>query len=199
MMRWLVAVLTLATLAVLLWFLLPKGRPAPQVTAPSDALAQEVQALKAEVGGLRAHAQPKIYLVPSPPTAEVTSAPVANASADRLPERTPEQKQMEAAQTLEAKFESEPIDAAWSVTMVREIRAALSSAAPAARVLQANCATSFCRVVLGHDAEDDQREFASQVAATKPFQEGVFYDYDQTPKALKTTLYVVRRGYSFRE
>lgn len=64
-------------------------------------------------------------------------------------------------------------------------------------MLQADCATSLCRVVLGHDSEDEQRGLVHQVAAAKPFQEGVFYDYDHTEGARKTTLYVLRQGYSF--
>ena len=81
--------------------------------------------------------------------------------------------------------------------MVRELRETMSSAVPAAQILQTDCATSMCRVVLAHDLEEEQRELAHQVATAKPFQEGVFYDYGHSQGALKTTLYVLRPGYSF--
>jgi len=200
MRRWLVPAVTAVTVGVLAWAFLPQRRVAQRVAAPPEMLVQEVQALRGEVGRLRAEGQPKVYILPTTPAGEpVATAPAENAPSEQPPERTPEQRQKEAADAMEVKFESEPIDAAWSVKMVRDIRDAISSAAPATRVLQASCATSLCRVVLGHDAEDDQRGVATQVAAVKPFQEGVFYDYDHAPNALKTTLYVVRQGYSFRD
>ena len=199
MSRWMVLAVTPVGVGLIVWAFLPR-RVAQQAAAPPEVLMQEVQALKGEVGRLRDQAQPRVYLVPPTPV-EATGvvAPAESAATEPQPERTPEQKQKDAAEALEVKFESEPIDAAWSVAMTREIREAVSSAAPESRVLQANCATSLCRIVLGHDAADDQRKLLAQVVAVKPFREGVFYDYDQTPNALKTTLFVIRQGYSFRD
>ena len=200
MRRWLVPAVSVAAVGALIWAFLPPRRSAPRVAVPPDALVHEVHALRDEVGRLRAEAQPKVFILPSSPADTTPPASSAeSASSEPSPELSPEQKQRQAAEALRVKFESEPIDSAWSVAMVRDIREAISSAAPATHLLQANCATSLCRVVLGHDEEEDQRGVANQVAAAKPFREGVFYDYDHAPRALKTTLYVVRQGYSFRD
>ena len=196
---WLLA-LAVATLGSLVLVVFFRPRAPERAFSSPSTLGQEVQALRGEVGKLRANAQPKIYIVPSERVeAAATTSPAASASIEQPPERTPEQRQKDTAEELQTKFESEAIDGAWSVAMVREIREAMSSAAPAAHILQASCATSLCRIVLGHDAEDDQRGLGQQVAGAKPFREGVFYDYDLTPTALKTTLFVARQGYSFRD
>ena len=197
--RWLepsVAVLFLGLVSV--GFSLTLRRPATAKAAASpDALAREVEALRGDVVKLRADAQPKVYVVSPPPSPDAATAPPDVAASEPASPLSPEQRHAQTAADLQLKLESETIDAQWSRSMVRELRETVSAAVPGARVLQTDCATSLCRVVLAHDSEEEQRGLAHQVAAAKPFQEGVFYDYDQSEGALKTTLYVLRPGHSF--
>jgi hypothetical protein len=199
--RWLkpsVAVLVLGLVPVALSLTLRRPTSAKAAASP-ETLAQELQALRGEVVKLRADAQPKVYVV-SPPPLPLDHAPAPSGvatTAEPASPPSPEQRHAQTAAELQLKLESEAIDGAWSTLMVRELRETVSSAVPAARLLQTDCATSLCRIVLGHDSEEEQRGLAHQVAATKSFQEGVFYDYDQSQGALKTTLYVLRPGYSF--
>lgn len=174
-----------------------RSRAAAPASSP-EALAREVEALRGEVVRLRADAQPKIFVVPGaapaaePVAAEVTEKPQPSAL-------TAEERNAQSAADLGARFESEPIDAAWSTATEREIRDTLASSVPAARLIKADCATSLCRVVLAHDSEADQQAIAHHLGAAQPFQEGVFYDYQRAPGALQTTLYVLRPGYSFQD
>ena len=197
--RWLKPSVTVLVLSLVsLGFALTLRRPTTAKAAASpDALAQEVKALRGEVVKLRADAQPKVYVVAPPPHPGDATTPAAVAATEPAPPLSPEQRHAQTAADLQLKLESETIDAQWSRSMVRELRETVSAAVPAARVLQTDCATSLCRVVLAHDSEEEQRGLAHQVAATEPFQEGVFYDYDQSQGALKTTLYVLRPGHSF--
>jgi hypothetical protein len=202
--RWLkpsIAVLVLGLVPVSLSLMLRRPTPANAAASP-EALTQELQALRGEVAKLQANAQPKVYVVSPPPPRPLplddAPAPAGvAATAEPASPPSPEQRHAQTAAELQLKLESEAIDAAWSTLMVRELRETVSGAVPAARLLQTDCATSLCRIILGHDSEEEQRGLAHQVAAAKPFQEGVFYDYDQSQGALKTTLYVLRPGYSF--
>lgn len=204
--RWLkpsVTILLLALVCVGLTLTLQRPTPANAAASP-EALSQELRALRGEVVKLRAGAQPTVYVVspPQPPSAALTdAAPTADpaATAEPTPQLTAEQRNAQTAAELQLKLESESIDAAWSTPTVRDLRETISSAIPTARVLQTDCATSLCRIVLAHDLEEDQRGVAHQLATATPFQEGVFYAYDQSEGALKTTLYVLRAGYSFAD
>jgi len=190
-------------LAVVLGFLLValtatrSHRTLPVATSP-ETLTQEVRSLRGEVDRLRAAEPTRVYVV-APPAAASPSASAPIVAADEEQREEEPERQRDAVDELKMRFESEPIDAAWNASMQRDIRDSISTSLPTARLLGADCATSLCRVVIAHDSEADQRSLAGQVAGAKPFQEGVLYDYDQTPNALKTTLYVLRQGSSFRD
>lgn len=196
-----VVVILLAGSALsLAWLWRGHAKPAPAASA--EALAHEVRDLRAELNDLRsAPPRPAVYITTSSPPVD---APVVAAAgeADLKPASSPVDltaRQAEAAAQLQAKFEQESLDANWALPMVRSIRGSIATSAPTARLLEAECATSLCRVVLEHPSDEDQRSIAGQVMASEPFTEGVFYDYQHGSATPKTTLYVIRQGYSFRD
>lgn len=178
------------------------------------ALAATWSALRAEGG--RAPAKPELHATlreadgsPARPSEPAPSAPVARSDlaqpeAPATPPSPVKAQPSEAellaqvADELEDKFHGEPLDRAWSVEMKTQIRTTVRDSLPSARVLEADCATSLCRVVLRHDSLEEQRKIGFVLASAGPFQHEVFYDYDATANPPTTTLYVAREGASLR-
>jgi hypothetical protein len=163
-----------------------------------EALTREVRELQGQVQALQSNARPQVVYVSAPVEPVATTQPKAEEPPDAEPVLEPAERQLAAAADLRARFESQPVDRAWSSAATRELQESLARSTPSTRVLQVDCATSLCRVVLAHDSEDDQRALAGRVAAETGFKEGVFYDYTSTETALSTTLFVLREGHSFR-
>lgn len=128
--------------------------------------------------------------------AALQTAPVAPV---RAPAAQPQPQEVDTVAELEERLDSEPRDPAWSAAMTAEIKSAVSASAPSARVLEASCASSLCRVVLRHESADDQKAIGLTLASVGPFRNGVFYDYGTTPNSLTTRLYVIREGHSFQD
>jgi hypothetical protein len=168
----------------------------------SDALAAEFAALKRDVKKLQS--EPRVVAVSA--AQQQQAATEAESAAEDQPaapaaaaELTPEQRMDSTASDLDARLASEHRDTAWSSEMTGQIRNAVSANAPAARLLESECAASLCRVVLAHDSLEDQKNASFALAAVPPFHAGVFYHYDRDPSTPKTSLYVLREGHSFRE
>jgi hypothetical protein len=160
------------------------------------ALRKEVQLLKQTRMAVPAKAAPV-----HAPAADSTRRPEpepSDAPFSEDEEKAAEETNRQIAADLDARYTMEPVDGAWSAGTVRKIRDAAGSL-KGARLLEANCAASLCRVVLGHAATDEQHDLGMQLVALDPFKTGVFFDYDKTPGALKTTLYVLREGKTFND
>jgi uncharacterized membrane-anchored protein YhcB (DUF1043 family) len=166
----------------------------------AEDLSRQVEALRREVGELRANSPSRVYVVTQPARPHVETTPPASApDTTTAPPPNEEERHQQTADELDARFTGEAKDRGWSFSTIRQIREAIASLTPSSRVLEADCASTLCRVVLGHDSDDDQRRLAFVLPKARPFQEGVFYHYDRTPTALKTTLYVLREHHSFGE
>jgi type IV secretory pathway VirB10-like protein len=182
------------------------ARPAPPKSEQADAkLASELLALRREVQSLK-QTQTRTALAnqPSEHAAEANAAPPPAPAASDAPPVSQDDEQAAAetnrqiASELDARYTKEPADPAWSVANLRKIRD-VAATLKGARLIDANCATSLCRVVLGHNELGEQSELGRQLVALDPFTHGVFYSYDNTPGALKTTLYVLREGKTFKD
>jgi hypothetical protein len=193
-----------ALLAAAAYFICAR-RPAP-VSEQADAkLAAELLALRREVQSLK-QTQTRAALANQPSEHAVEAnapPPAAPAPSDAPPvsqddEEAAAETNRKIAEDLDARYTKEPADPAWSVGNVRKIRD-VAATLKGARLLDANCATSLCRVVLGHNEIGDQYGLGRQLVALDPFTHGVFYSYDKTPGALKTTLYVLREGKTFSD
>lgn len=174
------------------------------------ALAATWSALRAE--GSPAPTQPELHVTrrepdhprekasETPPALPIARADLAQPEAPAAPPPPAQAQPTEAellaqfAAELEDKFHGEPLDRAWSVEMTTQIRSTVRESLPSARLLEAGCASSLCRVVLRHDSLEEQRKLGFTLASAVPFQHGVFYDYDATANPPTTTLYVAREG-----
>jgi hypothetical protein len=90
---------------------------------------------------------------------------------------------------------SEGIDRTWARDTERQIQQVVAMTA-GTKLDTVECAATLCRVVVRHDTREDQRNLAD-IRHQEPFQQGIYFDYDHA--ALKTTMFVLRRGHSFRE
>lgn len=182
------------------------GQPQPRVEQGVRnnnelALTQEVAALRREVSALRsstASAARDVNGAEAPPEEPL---PGAGGEARPPPRRDLEQKaaaeNKRIALELEKVFTTEPIDAAWSLETTRTIRGALGTGLEGARVEEAGCASSLCRIVFTHTAPDGQRELSGRIDALDTFKTGLFFDYDKESTPPRTTLYVLREGRPF--
>jgi hypothetical protein len=183
-------------------------RHAPPKSEQADAkLASELLALQREVQSLKQtrtrtspanqpseHAAEAETVSPPPPAPAASDAPPVSQDDEEAAAET----NRKIASELDDRYTKEPADPAWSVGNVRKIRD-VAATLKGARLIDANCATSLCRVVLGHSEIGEQSELGRQLVALDPFTHGVFYSYDKTPGALKTTLYVLREGKTFKD
>jgi hypothetical protein len=185
---------------------LPQGVTplAPKAAAGDDALRREVAALRLKVAELdRADRSALLAASVQPPgdapAAEGASPKDVGEATEPGSGPSPEEKNREIAEDIGARFAAEPVDAAWRLGMMRRLRDALESSAGGGHVDDLDCAATLCRIVLRHDGPDAQREVGALVAPLEPFRAGVFFDYDRESAPPKTTLYVLREGYTFAD
>jgi hypothetical protein len=193
--------LTLAVAAVSWW----KDRSAhAAVEARTQAtLTQELDRLRQDVDRLKKRpvTRPIEYLERSEAVssaAEPSSLPSARVDPQAEQERQLE-LQSEVFEKLETRFKNEVQDANWSRLISWQIRDALAQKVPRAELLQVNCASTLCRVVVRHEDSANQVRFGQDVAWLEPFRPGVVYDYDTVSNPPVTTMLVLREGYSFRD
>jgi hypothetical protein len=86
----------------------------------------------------------------------------------------------------------------WSRDTREQIETTVAEHAPRASLVEAECGTSLCRVVLVHPSLADQKAI-DELGAHAPFDQGTYYHYTGDESAPRTTLYVVREGHSIRE
>jgi hypothetical protein len=203
MKPWIVASVASGVVAALTIGLLGNGRCSPNDANPpassSNAAAEELKALRAEIELLkrRAAAAP----VEHAPAAPVASIQVPAVEAERTGaedrERDAKERARQAMTDLEARVASERVDSEWSLRTVRAIRDVIGRVGAGSKTVEAECASSLCRILVSHDTEEAHKLFASKVAAEEPFRSGVAYDYDFDSTPRKTTLFVLREGSSF--
>lgn len=203
MKRSLIVSMSVALLGALV-FAFSSRRPIEpaRFTPSNEELFGEIQALKDEVRRLKTESRAPLVPLPTEPAI----APVAAASATEpvleeadKHEQTPRQRQQQTATDLDVRMAKEPADAAWGRQVTFEIREAVGAGAPSARVVEAECASSLCRVVLTHDSPNDQKGLGEALASLGPFRHGVFFDYDEDSVPPSTSIYVIREGRSFRD
>jgi hypothetical protein len=175
--------------------------------AEATDMSREVRALRAEVDALKARAQrPTVYHVeplleraaPTLTPAAAEPVEVVEESAEMQAARAAERNH-ETATELASRFAGEYVDRAWSAEAVRSLRSAFGPATPGTQLVEADCASTLCRVVLRHDDRDAQYALGDALAGKEQFGPGVFFDYDKASDPPKTTLFVLRPGASFRD
>jgi hypothetical protein len=154
-----------------------------------EALRQE-----GELSGTRAGAPSMDYVVAAPARVSPSDAKSSAAPADRT---AAEERHQQFIATLEARFASERAGGQQSASAARHMRDAIVERAAGAAVLETDCASSLCRVVVAHDTEESQRNLAPRIAALEPFRLGIVYDYDSSAVSRTTTLFVLLPGASF--
>jgi hypothetical protein len=210
MKRWIMLCLGLATVGLAV-FALSSRRSSEAQRAARDT-SQEVSALREELAEVKRKAEsPRVYYAGSQPEPDARPAslapsaqppgaqPVAEAERAQDPVELARERQLQAVTELEARLASEHVDGEWSVQAARQIRDVFGASTPGTALVEAECASSLCRVVVSHESPDAQRALGPTVSAAEPFMAGVLYDYDQKSNPPTTTMFVLRQGRSFRE
>jgi len=165
----------------------------------AEALLAEVALLRSEIKQLKG--APRLIVMPSQPAQAVATPTEEEEEVDPRPAEVvqPERRHEQAAAELEERLANEPREAAWGTAITAQIRESVTARVPNARVLETECGSSLCRVVLSHGSPEDQQAIGQALASEEPFQPGVLYEYDKQANPPRTTLYVLRQGRSFRE
>jgi hypothetical protein len=157
-----------------------------------------IAALKDEVGELHGAVtrQQATSSVVKTLSARRPADPSPNVAQPVAPEPEPvltrEQQQEQLAEHLEQAFYGESQDRRWATETTSAIQSTLAESVPEARVLETQCASSLCKVVLRHDSVDAQRKLGFTLGSRGPFRNGVHYLYDSASNPPTTTLYVMR-------
>jgi hypothetical protein len=175
----------------------PGGTVAGAEPAASGAAGSaDLAALQRDVNLLKARSKlPPVVAIAPPAKSEAESRP-PDAEAARA---VAKEQVRQVTQTLENKYASEPVDAAWSGKRTGDIRAAIVGKDSRTMVASVACATSLCKVVLDHDTREAQAEIAPTLSELEPFRSGVFFSYDESAKPPRTTAYVLREGHDISE
>ena len=207
------AVLGMGALALGLtaWVVVERRETAAHPSARAgDVTSAEVAALRREVAALRSESRQErepAARVPSradpahalsegsPSTISPQSPPATPTELVRDRVERAREVQRAAVTSLEARFTGEELDTAWSTDTERQIKGVVATT-PGTKLEEADCASTLCRVVVSHESRQDQRNLA-EIRTHEPFQQGIYFDYDYD--ALKTTMFVLRRGHSFRD
>jgi hypothetical protein len=167
----------------------PTAEEAPETSS-------ELSALRAEVAQLRDRQDKEVSLLAATAVSKAVEAP-----AQQEPPLTPEQaavkeevKHARIAETLSQKIQSERIDVDWSASATAQIRTTFKASLPGTEVMDAQCASTLCRVVVRHAEKGDQTEMAHKLARQEPFAQGTFFRYDEKSDPPTTTLFVLRDG-----
>jgi hypothetical protein len=103
----------------------------------------------------------------------------------------------QAAERIGAKLEdqllAEPVDPVWRAGALHSIDTAFG-AIKTSRVVEAECKSRLCRVVVVSDSAEEQRLLGEKLLTQAPFDQQVYFKYDLEAKPPKTTLYVGREG-----
>jgi hypothetical protein len=167
------------------------------------ALEGQFGRMQAELSALRSR-EPQVIHVerpgdpPSLPTGAwraASGAPFVLPADDESLEAS-QQRDAKFAAALDRRLEQEPVDGSWRMDSLRAIQTSLAELAPRARLVDATCASTLCRVVVSHESPADQRALGSAIAEHPPFDQGTHYVRSFDPPT--TTLYVVRTGHDVR-
>jgi hypothetical protein len=167
----------------------PSAQEAPEAVSELSALRAEVAQLRdrqnREVGLLAASAVSNAAAAPAQREEPLTQEQIAVKS---------EEKSARIAETLAQKVHSERIDVDWSASATAQIRTTFKTTLPGTEVMDAQCASTLCRIVVRHPEKGDQDEMAHKLARQEPFAQGTFFRYDRQSDPPKTTLFVLRDG-----
>jgi hypothetical protein len=172
----------------------PSQRPA--ATEEPSETARELSALRAEVTELRARQDKEVRLLGAKAASDVAAAPAKEPEALTMEQKVVKNEQRNAriADFLAQRLQNERVDADWSATASAQIRTAFKTSLPGTDVMDAQCASTLCRVVVRHGEKADQATMAQKLVREEPFSLGTFYRYDTKADPPTTTLYVLRDG-----
>jgi hypothetical protein len=172
----------------------PSHRLPAEEEAPESS--SELSALRAEVAQLRDRQNSDVRVL-----AASAASNAAAVTTQQEPPLTEEQVAVKAdeqyariAETLTQKIHNERIDVTWSASATAQIRTTFKTSLPGTEVMDAQCASTLCRVVVRHAEKGDQNEMAQKLARQEPFSQGTFFRYDRQTDPPTTTLYVLRDG-----
>ena len=173
------------------------GRSRAELTsAPAgDAASRaEVRALRSELAALKRDVS---RLPEGSPAALQTAAPQEPNAQPVKADAPPAEPVDDPATALSVRIAAEPVDTAWANGAERQLRDVITTRVPGARVVESECASSLCRVLVEQESAEQQLQLATLVADQEPFREGVYYEYDNDSQRPRTTLFVLRPGSSF--
>jgi hypothetical protein len=97
-----------------------------------------------------------------------------------------------AGDQLDAYLASDGVDARWRSDTINSVNAVFADLP--GKVLDAECGSHLCRVVVQRSSTEEIRTLASQIVGKAPFDQDVLYRYDLGASPPKVTLYVTRAG-----
>ena len=162
--------------------------PAPaRQSVGNVVLKQEVRRLRTEIAALAAI------------KAQAQQAPVAPASpATEMSDEEAEARALARQDAIYAAFDatlaSEPVDDAWAAGMAERLTASAGKHAAFGRVLSVRCASTMCKMLVGHDDVDGMRSFAERIADEPVLEAQVAYRYHQDARPPVTTMWLSRKG-----
>src|SRR5260370_32690552 len=127
MNRWKLAALGLGVMA-LVGFVIARRTSEASSSAhrerdSAEDLSRQVEALRREVGELRANNPSRVYVVTQPAPAHVETTPPASVpDTTTTPPPSEEQRLQQTADELDARFTGEAKDRGWSFSTTRQIR-----------------------------------------------------------------------------
>jgi len=169
------------------------ARPtATAVTTPAVTDKSDLRALQLQVEALRADVAARDAPHPEGPGAAAAPAPAA-AQAEEAPVLSPAEAHALKRQELDTRVESESVDRNWSHATEQKIDSVFrGGVAPGTTVESMKCGSTLCRVKVQHDTETTRKSLSKAIAATEPFDYGVYYFSE--PGSKETVLYVLRAG-----
>jgi hypothetical protein len=168
--------------------------------SPPEDVGKQVAELRRRLAELEARPNGDRVVVVQQPSELAARAEAAEKDA---PAREPEddrplaEKVAAAADALEVRFLGEPPDPAFTREATQSARYGVEVGG-GSRVASVDCVRSMCKVVTTHDTSEEQMTIASKVEMVPFFQPGTYFSYERSALPLKTTLYVIRPGHSFR-
>jgi hypothetical protein len=133
------------------------------------------------------------------PEARAAEAALAARDARRDPDG-PRRSVEKLATAMDQRLAAETPDATWSTTTEQALRTVIAERAAGSKLLDVQCRTTLCRLLIRHGSLADRKDFAASVAREDPFRTATLYRAGSgSPEAaLETNVYVVREGYDLR-